>query len=65
MTGSNGLAQIGPPWSQITAYDLNTGAIRWQVPNGEVAELAERGIRNTGAHRPYSKRSALLRDVIR
>ena len=52
MTGSNGLAQIGPPWSQITAYDLNTGTIRWQVPNGEVAELATQGVKGTGAHFP-------------
>src|SRR5206468_456498 len=52
MQGSNGLAQIGPPWSQITAYDLNTGTIRWQVPSGEVTELAAQGIHGTGAHFP-------------
>jgi quinoprotein glucose dehydrogenase len=52
MTGSNGLAQIGPPWSQITAYDLNTGTIRWQIPNGEVSELAAQGVTGTGAHFP-------------
>jgi len=23
---SHGLSAIGPPWSQLTAYDLNTGA---------------------------------------
>jgi quinoprotein glucose dehydrogenase len=31
---TNGLAAIGPPWSQLTAYDLNTGEIKWQVANG-------------------------------
>ena len=24
-----------PPYSHITAYDLNTGTIKWQVPDGE------------------------------
>ncbi len=52
MLQSNGLSAIGPPWSQLTAYDLNTGTIMWQVPNGEVSFLAERGIRNTGSHAP-------------
>ncbi|HUI43638.1 MAG TPA: pyrroloquinoline quinone-dependent dehydrogenase, partial [Terriglobia bacterium] len=49
---SNGLSAIGPPWSQLTAYDLNTGDIQWQVPNGGVNVLAEQGHRDTGAHFP-------------
>jgi len=36
---SSGLSAIGPPWSQLTAYDLNTGKILWQVPNGEMPGL--------------------------
>jgi quinoprotein glucose dehydrogenase len=31
---TNGMAAIGPPWSHITAYDLNTGEIKWRIPNG-------------------------------
>jgi quinoprotein glucose dehydrogenase len=31
---TNGMAAIGPPWSHITAYDLNTGEIEWRIPNG-------------------------------
>jgi quinoprotein glucose dehydrogenase len=30
-----GLPLIKPPWSTLTAYDLNTGEIAWQVPIGE------------------------------
>src|SRR5690606_16391412 len=52
MLQSNGLSAIGPPWSRITAYDLNEGVIEWQIPNGEVAFLAERGITGTGSHAP-------------
>ena len=37
MQASTGLSAIGPPWSQLTAIDLNTGTIKWQVPNGGVA----------------------------
>ena len=48
MIQSNGLPPIAPPWSTITAYDLNEGELLWQVPNGEVAALAEQGITGTG-----------------
>jgi quinoprotein glucose dehydrogenase len=46
---SNGLSPIGPPWSSLTAYDLNQGTIKWQIPLGEVPELAAKGIKNTGS----------------
>jgi quinoprotein glucose dehydrogenase len=52
MVMTNGLTSIGPPWSQITAYDLNTGAIKWQIPNGGVKALAEQGHPDTGAVAP-------------
>lgn len=29
---------ITPPWSQITAYDLNTGRIKWQTPYGDLPQ---------------------------
>jgi quinoprotein glucose dehydrogenase len=29
---------IKPPWSTITAYDLNTGKIKWQTPYGDVPQ---------------------------
>jgi len=49
---STGLSALGPPWSQITAYDLNAGTIMWQVPDGDVASLAAKGIVGTGSHAP-------------
>jgi quinoprotein glucose dehydrogenase len=52
MLQSNGLSALGPPWSQLTAYDLNTGTILWQVPNGSVSDLQRFGIGNTGSHAP-------------
>ena len=52
MIMSNGLTSIGPPWSQITAYDLNTGEIKWQIPDGSVTPLAELGHGDTGALAP-------------
>src|SRR5262249_37680045 len=36
----------------LTAYDLNSGEIRWQIFLGEVSELAARGIIDTGFHFP-------------
>jgi len=50
-TGS-GLPVIAPPWTTLTAYDLNAGTIAWQVPLGEVPELAAQGFKNTGSHFP-------------
>jgi quinoprotein glucose dehydrogenase len=53
MFSSTYLSPIGPPWAEITAYDLNTGEIRWRVPHGSVAAPAELGIPpDTGAHWP-------------
>ena len=48
----NGMSVIGPPWSRLTAYDLNEGTIKWQIPLGDVTQLAEKGITGTGSHVP-------------
>jgi quinoprotein glucose dehydrogenase len=52
MLQSNSLGAINPPWSTITAYDMNTGNILWQVPDGDVAPLAAQGVKDTGSHAP-------------
>ncbi|MCU1225141.1 MAG: glucose dehydrogenase [Edaphobacter sp.] len=52
MFAQNGLPVIAPPWTTLTAYDLNTGDMRWQIPLGEVPELAAQGHPNTGSHFP-------------
>jgi quinoprotein glucose dehydrogenase len=52
MMASDGLPQITPPWSTITAYDLNDGTIKWQVPAGGVTKLVAQGIKDTGSIEP-------------
>ena len=52
VTGSNGLSPIAPPWSSLTAYDLNRGTIQWKIALGDVPELAARGVTGTGSHYP-------------
>ena len=52
MFAMSGLPVIAPPWTTLTAYDLNQGTIEWQVPLGEVPELAAKGFKNTGSHFP-------------
>lgn len=52
MVASNGVSPIAPPWTSLTAYDLNQGTIRWKIPLGDVPELAAKGIHNTGTHYP-------------
>jgi quinoprotein glucose dehydrogenase len=46
--GMNGTI-VKPPYSTLTAYDLNTGAIKWQVPaGGDDARATAQGAKNTG-----------------
>jgi quinoprotein glucose dehydrogenase len=52
MIASDGLSPIAPPWSSLTAYDLNEGTIKWKIPLGEVPALAAKGFKNTGSHYP-------------
>jgi glucose dehydrogenase len=52
---SRSMTAVGPPWSEMTAYDLNTGEIRWRIPTGTVLAPPALGIPpNTGAHFPRS-----------
>ncbi len=52
MSQTGGYSAMGPPWSTLTAYDLNSGTIRWQVPNGGVTALEKEGHTGTGARDP-------------
>jgi len=64
MLQSNSLSAIKPPWSTITAYDLNTGQMLWQVPDGDVMPLAEKGITGTGSHAPRGGLVATAGDLL-
>src|SRR5262249_52660982 len=49
------MSAVGPPWSEMTAYDLNTGEIKWRRAGGSVLAPSELGIPpNTGSHFPRS-----------
>ena len=52
MNSSDGLPANKPPWSTLTAYDLNQGTIKWQIPLGGVTELIAKGIKDTGSFWP-------------
>ena len=44
----NGYPGSKPPWGNLTAINLNSGKIKWQVPFGEYEELTKIGIPLTG-----------------
>jgi quinoprotein glucose dehydrogenase len=39
---------VAPPYTTITAYDLNKGTIKWRVPLGDDPRLVDKGIMGTG-----------------
>jgi glucose dehydrogenase len=39
---------VNPPYTTLTAYDLNKGTIKWQVGLGDDLRLAAQGIKGTG-----------------
>jgi quinoprotein glucose dehydrogenase len=49
---SNGMTAIKPPFSNLTAYDMNTGNKLWSIPNGEILTLEQQGITGVGAQAP-------------
>jgi quinoprotein glucose dehydrogenase len=52
MVTTQGMSAIAPPWTTMTAIDVAAGTIKWQVPLGEVPELAAKGITDTGSQFP-------------
>jgi quinoprotein glucose dehydrogenase len=49
MNSSDGIPALKPPFWILSAYNLDEGALKWQIPVGEVPALVARGIRNTGS----------------
>jgi quinoprotein glucose dehydrogenase len=39
---------VNPPYTTLTAYDLNAGTIRWQIGLGDDLRLVDQGVRGTG-----------------
>jgi quinoprotein glucose dehydrogenase len=39
-----------PPWNTLNAIDVDTGAVRWRVPLGELPQAKAKGFKGTGAY---------------
>jgi quinoprotein glucose dehydrogenase len=51
---------MGPPWSQIVAYDLNRGVIKWRKPLGQDLDVAKAGGRDTGIPRGSQRQGMIV-----
>jgi quinoprotein glucose dehydrogenase len=51
---------VKPPYSTLTAYDLNAGTIKWQVPTGHEPRAAGQAETDTGV---ISQRSGMITTV--
>ena len=51
---------MGPPWSQIIAYDLNRGVIKWRKPLGQDLDVAKAGGRGTGVPRGSQRQGMIV-----
>ena len=52
MMQANGMVAIKPPFSFLTAYDMNTGEMLYHLPNGGSYPLQQQGIADTGSQAP-------------
>ena len=53
--GMNGTI-VKPPYSTLTAYDLNTGTIKWQVPaGGDDPRAIAQGAKEHRLHQPADR----------
>jgi quinoprotein glucose dehydrogenase len=52
MLQSNGMVGVKPPWSFLTAYDMNTGKILYRIPDGDAYVMAQQGVHDTGSQAP-------------
>ena len=58
---------VNPPYTTLTAYDLNSGTIKWQIGLGDDLRLVGQGVTGTGtaalilllARRPRASAAAL------
>ena len=44
----DGYPAAKPPWGTLSAIDMNTGEYRWRIPLGTHADLAAKGMKDTG-----------------
>jgi quinoprotein glucose dehydrogenase len=49
---THGMPAVAPPWTRLTAYDLNDGSVKWRIADGVAPGLAAQGIDGTGSVRP-------------
>jgi quinoprotein glucose dehydrogenase len=51
---------MSPPWSQIMAYDLNKGVIKWKVPIGQDRDATAAGAKDTGVVRGAQRNGMIV-----
>ena len=51
---------MAPPWSQILAYDLNRGVIKWRMPLGQDLDATRAGGKGSGVPRGSQRQGMIV-----
>jgi quinoprotein glucose dehydrogenase len=51
---------LAPPWSEIIAYDLNRGKIKWRKPLGQDRDVEKEGGKDTGVPRGAQRQGMIV-----
>jgi quinoprotein glucose dehydrogenase len=51
---------LAPPWSQIMAYDLNKGVIKWRRPLGQDLDVTKAGGKDSGVPRGAQRQGMIV-----
>jgi quinoprotein glucose dehydrogenase len=62
--GLGGLSIVKPPYGVVTALDMNTGTLKWQVPHGDTPDAVRNNPLLKGLEIPKTGQGGVAGDVL-